>query len=360
MGGARRGVGLLVLVAFGGLSACDCGSRTVQSRASIEAEPSVLDFGAVAVGATTSATVSLRNAGRAMLEITALSVVDDAEGRFFITAEPARSVATGQSAIVTISFRVRGATGLASARLRVDSNAENAPVLFVPLVGEGFVADAGRAIDAGVDAGLDAGADAGPAPGADAGLDAGIDGGVRDGGADAGDVFDAGLPDAGSDAGEFDAGNADSGVVLRTDGGVFRCFARVGAGGQDYGVDVAFDAIGNLLVTGYFESTVVLGGDTLTSLGGRDVFIAKYGPSCQPTWARALRGAADDIGMGVAVDQRGSVFAVGYFAGTLQVPSAPALTSAGGSDLYVVSLDADGGHRWAFRFGSAGPLCQRE
>lgn len=341
MGGSRSGVSLLVAVVVSGLSACDCGGRTVQTRASIEAEPTVLDFGAVPLGTTTNATVTLRNAGRAMLEVSALAVVDDPESRFFITAESGRSAAAAQSLTVTLSFRASSMVGLASARLRVESNAENAPVLFIPLVGEGVAVDAGSVIDAGTDAGTDAGVDGG-------GVDAGA--------GDAGSVVDAGLPDAGeADAGTFDAGVVDAGFVLPTDGGVFRCFARVGAGGQDYGVDVAYDPSGNLLVTGYFESTVVVGGDTLTSLGSRDVFIAKYGSTCQPMWARALGGAAGhDIGEGVAVDQAGNVFSVGYFTGALQIPSAPSLTSAGGADLFVLSFDADGGHRWSFRYGGSG------
>jgi len=41
----------------------------------------------------------------------------------------------------------------------------------------------------------------------------------------------------------------------------------------------AVDAAGNVFVAGNFTGTVVLGGTTLTSLGSRNVFVAKFNPA---------------------------------------------------------------------------------
>ena len=41
----------------------------------------------------------------------------------------------------------------------------------------------------------------------------------------------------------------------------------------------AVDAAGNVYLAGSFRNTVVLGSTTLTSLGNRDVFVAKFNPA---------------------------------------------------------------------------------
>jgi len=61
-----------------------------------------------------------------------------------------------------------------------------------------------------------------------------------------------------------------------------------------YGYGIAADSHGDVSVTGLFRSTVDFGGDTLTSAGGRDVFVVKFsgtvtGITPQPTGTYALR-----------------------------------------------------------------------
>ena len=52
---------------------------------------------------------------------------------------------------------------------------------------------------------------------------------------------------------------------------------RFGDGNGAVGRAVAVDASGNAIVTGYFPGVVNFGGDDLTSAGGYDVFVAKFG-----------------------------------------------------------------------------------
>ena len=45
------------------------------------------------------------------------------------------------------------------------------------------------------------------------------------------------------------------------------------------------DTVGNVLVTGTFECTTNFGGDTLTSAGSGDIFLAKYAADGTHLWS---------------------------------------------------------------------------
>lgn len=92
------------------------------------------------------------------------------------------------------------------------------------------------------------------------------------------------------------------------------------AGGAEsdfaWAVEGRFD--GSVFVTGDFEETATFGeGEpnetTLTSAGGEDVFVARFGPDGDLAWARRAGGDGDDIGSGVAATEGGSVLVTGGF-----------------------------------------------
>ncbi len=237
---------LLVVVVLSTAS-CNCGSAPTHAFAQLEVSPPSVDFGSAQVGQTVARTVTLTNTGRAVATVNALTV-GGVDGSSFKTLTVVSTVAAGASVDVVIDFSPQ-AVGPRSGRLVIDSDAENAPQLLVPLAGDGVCeicsTDAG-APDAGQ---LDAGpTDDGGAP--DAGsFDAGVeDSGVPDAGpADAGQP-DAGQPDAGQpDAGQPDAGPPDAGApdagapdagcppdmaTLQSGGCVDRYEASIGAGGE--------------------------------------------------------------------------------------------------------------------------------
>jgi hypothetical protein len=91
-----------------------------------------------------------------------------------------------------------------------------------------------------------------------------------------------------------------------------------GAGSWDYESAVAVDTAGNAYVTGDFSSaTATFGDTTITKIGGRDLFVAKYGPSGSLVWVRRDGGAessfASCFGRGIAVDGDGNVLVTGYY-----------------------------------------------
>lgn len=69
-------------------------------------------------------------------------------------------------------------------------------------------------------------------------------------------------------------------------------------------------------------------------------------------WARAF-GSGDNEGMGIDADTLGNVFVTGRFTGTMQLPSGdPLVCASSEEDLVLMRLDTAGGFQWAKRSGS--------
>ena len=116
--------------------------------------------------------------------------------------------------------------------------------------------------------------------------------------------------------------------------------------------DVIVDAAGTLYVTGTFTDSFQIGGKSLKSSGGSDLFVAALSPAGDVLWANALGGAGDESGNAIAVDAEQNLFVTGSFTATSTLGDTK-LVSEGGGDVLVASLDANGKVRWAQGFGSA-------
>lgn len=115
---------------------------------------------------------------------------------------------------------------------------------------------------------------------------------------------------------------------------------------------VAVDTAGNVFITGFIQGATDFGGGSLTSAGGRDIYLAKFDANGNHLWSRLFGDAAAQIGRGVATDSSGDVAMVGEFNGTVDLGSG-ALTSAGSSDLFLARYDSDGNCLWSRSFGDA-------
>ena len=131
---------------------------------------------------------------------------------------------------------------------------------------------------------------------------------------------------------------------------------RFGDIGEQQATGVATDASGNVLVTGSFAASINFGGEPLISAGGSpgssDVFVAKLDSSGNHVWSKRFGDVNSDAAQGVAVDGAGNVLVVGHFGGTVDFGGGP-LSSAGGQDVFLVKLDANGAHVWSKRFGDS-------
>ncbi|MBI4700864.1 MAG: hypothetical protein HY744_06825 [Deltaproteobacteria bacterium] len=125
---------------------------------------------------------------------------------------------------------------------------------------------------------------------------------------------------------------------------------RFGSAGTQEAWAVATDGAGNVVLVGDFYGSIDFGGGPLTSVDGRDIFVAKLDPGGQHLWSKRFGGSGDQGASAVALDAKGSAALVGEFEGSLDFGGS-LLGSAGGRDGYVAKLDAAGDHVFSLRFG---------
>ena len=159
-------------------------------------------------------------------------------------------------------------------------------------------------------------------------------------------------------------GNLGSIFVARYDGNGALVWAKAqnqGTGAN--GESIAIDASGNSYVIGYFLNSATFGtGEvnqtTLTSVGGNDIFLAKYDSAGALVWAKRAGGVNRDDAFGVAVDQSGNIWMTGTFLDQATFGTGEAgettLLSDGGKDVFVAKYNDAGTLVWAKRAGGAG------
>jgi len=145
--------------------------------------------------------------------------------------------------------------------------------------------------------------------------------------------------------------------------------ARAGSAGADIGYGIVTDAGSNVYVTGQYTGTMTLYNssgttfsNTLGTLTGSDVFIAKYnGFTGNVTWAARAGSAGADIGYGIVTDSGSNVYVTGQYTGTMTLYNSSGTTFSNtlgtltGSDVFIAKYNGfTGDVTWAARAGSAG------
>jgi len=136
-------------------------------------------------------------------------------------------------------------------------------------------------------------------------------------------------------------------------------WARTWGGlGSEYGYGLAVDGFGDAYVTGHFEGTVDFdpdGGDPHTS-NAVDTFLSKFDSSGDFQWARTWGGPYTDMGIGVAEDGSGNVYATGVFLGTVDFNplGGDPHTADDWADVFLSKFDSSGNFQWAQTWGGIG------
>ncbi len=106
---------------------------------------------------------------------------------------------------------------------------------------------------------------------------------------------------------------------------------RVGGTSYDRGSDLFVDAFGNVYATGDFEDNADFdpgpGTLNLFSAGGTDVFVMKLNALGNLVWAKRLSGNIDDESYSIALDKSGNVYTTGYFRETADFDPAPGINT---------------------------------
>lgn len=107
--------------------------------------------------------------------------------------------------------------------------------------------------------------------------------------------------------------------------------------GSGSGHELCVDQAGNAYLGGYLAGTGKLGGHTLSTTKGRDIFAAKLTRHGDFKWAFQAGGAADGLVCGMAADRDGNCFIGGMFKATARFGK-QSLTSVGDNDFFLAKL----------------------
>ena len=131
---------------------------------------------------------------------------------------------------------------------------------------------------------------------------------------------------------------------------------KAGGAGYDYGYGITIDNDGYNYIIGRFSGTASFGTTSLTSNGEGDIFVAKalmYSSSGSIFWATKAGGIAEDMARGIKLDNNGNIYVTGSFEGTATFGS-DSVTSNGGKDIFVAKMDANGNWLWVTKASGIG------
>ena len=159
------------------------------------------------------------------------------------------------------------------------------------------------------------------------------------------------------------AGQRDIFIAKLDSNGGFLWAKRVGGSNVDYGMGIAIDSSGDVIISGSFQNTIDadpgLANLFFTASFGFDTYISKLDTNGNLIWARQFAGAGSNLNFirDMAVDYLGNIYTCGYFTGTADFdpgPGTATLTSLGDYDAFIQKFAPDGSLEWVKKFGSAG------
>ncbi|MFO0758069.1 MAG: SBBP repeat-containing protein [Byssovorax sp.] len=130
----------------------------------------------------------------------------------------------------------------------------------------------------------------------------------------------------------------------------------VGSTGQSV-QGLAFDATGNILMTGAFSGTINFGGGVFSGPGANstDIYVTKLDPNGGHIWSHQYGNANQshyEFGTGITADPAGNVLVTGNFYSSIDFGGG-LLSLQNNNSLFILKLDAAGNHLWSKGSGAA-------
>lgn len=157
------------------------------------------------------------------------------------------------------------------------------------------------------------------------------------------------------------AGGQDAFIMKQDPSGNLLWARRVGGAGNEYGSDIAIDAMGNAYTVGYFMSTSAdfdpgSGTKILTKTGDYNGYVLKLDAGGNFSWVQQLSGTGSCYAYGIHVDGSGNIYAGGSFSGAVDFDPGTGtniLTSTS-TDMFLAKWDAAANPVWLRNIPSAG------
>ncbi len=143
--------------------------------------------------------------------------------------------------------------------------------------------------------------------------------------------------------------------VAKYDANGFLEWAQAAVSDEALGTDIAVDAAGNCVVTGYFEFAATFGTETLYSDGYFDFFLTKFDPDGEVIWATNSETNDAIAASGIALGAEGNIYVTGSFVGDVTL-GRTTLSNDYIFDLFVAAYDETGNPLFFRGAGTEGEL----
>ncbi|MBJ7427639.1 MAG: SBBP repeat-containing protein [Bacteroidia bacterium] len=154
-------------------------------------------------------------------------------------------------------------------------------------------------------------------------------------------------------------GSFDAFIAKFNSNGIRQWATYYGGSNSDSGEGIIKDTLGNIIITGYTNSTnsIATIGAHQTSFGGvYDAFIAKFNANGIRQWGTYYGGSNEDDGYGITSDVNANIIITGD-AGSLSsitTTGAHQTTFGGGnSDVFIAKFNTNGIRQWATYYGGS-------
>lgn len=136
-----------------------------------------------------------------------------------------------------------------------------------------------------------------------------------------------------------------------------------GGGDEDFGNGIDTDDSGNVVITGYTESTAFIatsGAHQTTLAGNWDVFLAKFNPNGGFLWGSYYGGNNSDVGSDILIDDLENIYVTGTTKSTILISTLGSHQQNhgdGGSifdDAFLIKFDKNGNRLWGTYLGGNG------
>lgn len=155
-------------------------------------------------------------------------------------------------------------------------------------------------------------------------------------------------------------GSFDAFVIKLDSLGDFVWANNFGGTSDDIALNVVIDDSNNVIVGGYYSEVVDFdpgpAAYNLASNGGYDIFIQKLDANGNLKWAISEGGPDDQSARALACDHEGNIYFTGNYMDTIDFDPSTSVdfhASAGGVDIFLQKLNANGGYEWTKSIGGS-------